>query len=181
MQYYIESSKMAQNYFGQYLVLSQNGNQITQSDADQIAQNAISSSDLVIQAKLYTTKDINVKPTNTQNISVYFNALGTSFSNNDVIIQQSELDILNRAVVSEKKSDIDKLDPIILGYKQILADLQKMSVPSEAVNLHLELLNNTNIVATDVENMKSTLSDPIKGLIGIKRFQGDYSDCVCVY
>jgi hypothetical protein len=170
------TAKMAQNYFGQFLILSQNGNQINQNDADQIAQNAISTSDLAIQAKTYTEKDLNIKPTTDNNIGKYFDEIDKSFANNTIIVKSSELDILNQAVLSGKQSDIDKLNPIIAGYNQMISDLIKIPVPSEAVNIHLELLNNTSIVATDIESMKSTLTDPIKGLVGIKQFQINYNN-----
>lgn len=169
------TAQMAQSYFGQFLMLSQNGGQVTESDANQIAQNTVSASDLSIQAKVYTTKDINIKPTNTQNILNYFSGIDKSFTNNSIIFKESELDILNQAVVSGKQSDIDKLDPIIAGYKKILNGLLKIPVPSEATGLHLELLNSISVVTVDIESMKSTITDPVKGLVSIKQFQEHYS------
>lgn len=173
------TSQMAKNYFGQFLTLSAGGQtSLTDADANQIAQNAINTTDTTIQAKIYTEKDLKTEPTNTANVNTYFEAMNTTFSKNDIILKENELDILNQAVVSGKQSDLDKINPMISGYNQILSDLIKMPVPSEAVNLHLELTNVVSEIISDVDSMKNTLIDPVKGLTAIKLYQSDYSNFI---
>ena len=169
------TAQMAQSYFGQFLDLSQSGQTVTDDNANQIAENTISSTDIP-QAKVYTEQDLKIVPTNSQTIDNYYNAFGQTLQKNSIIEVGNELDIVNQASISESETDIAQLDPIIAGYQNILNDSIKMSVPSEAEQIHLEFVNNLSLVLVDLQNMRQIVDDPVKGLIGVKPYQNDYTN-----
>ena len=171
------TAQIAQNSFGQFLALSQNGTQVTENNASQIAQNTINGINYNNTVEnIYTVKNLKIETNNIANIQTYFDILSRNLVKNNVLGDGSEIDIINRATVSEKESDLSKLDPIIAKYKQTVSDLLKMSIPSDAVQIHLELLNDTNNILSDIKYMREILSDPIKGLIGLKSYENHYTN-----
>lgn len=167
------TDKMAEDFFGQYLILTQNGNEVTESEANQIAQNTISGSDYVLaQGTVYSKKDLKLENTvNSTTKDIYSSALYNSIQKRSPKNSENELDIFSRAVQTESKTELQKLDPIIAAYKGIISDMLTMKVPADAVNLHLELLNAESNILANIQAMRQLFTDPVLSLSGVKQYE----------
>ena len=66
-----------------------------------------------------------------------------------------------------------KLDPIILSGKMVMTNMLNMTVPREAVGIHIRLLNSLSNTLADLESMRVIFDDPIRGLGGMNSYSND--------
>lgn len=167
------TDKMAKDFFGQYLILTQNGNEVTETEANQIAQNTISGSEYVqAQGTAYSKKDLRIENiVNSTTKDIYSSALYNSIQKRSPKNSENELDIFSRAVQNESKAELQKLDPIITAYKGIIADMLTMKVPADAINLHLELLNAESNILANIQAMRQLFTDPVLSLSAVKQYE----------
>ena len=167
------TDQVAKDFFRQFLILKKNNGQVTESDALTIAKNALSSEELAkIKGAQYIESNLHITNTvNDQTVKAYYNSMleVANIWQSHPIAQ--EFTITKNAIASQKESELSKLDPIIADYKKIIVLLLNMTVPADAKQAHLELLNNTSNVLFSIEAMRSTFSDPIKGLLGMDRYE----------
>ncbi len=168
------TDQISKDFFSQYLLLAnQNNGQISQDQADQIAQNTLSSQDYTKAVGVqYTINDIHVGPTTNKDLAKkYVESMNSIFKKRDPGIKDSELTIVNRAITSGKESDLQKLDPIIDADKKIISDLLELTIPSDAVTVHLQLINSASNVLSNTEAMRQSFSDPIRSFVGMSQYK----------
>lgn len=86
---------------------------------------------------------------------------------------EPELEIIDRAVRTNDSSELEKLDPIIEVYENILADTLELAVPQSYVTEHLILVNAYQAIRNDIIAMRATFTDPLRSLIRLQRYQDD--------
>lgn len=167
------TDKMAKDFFGQYLVLTQNGADVTEETALQIAQNTVSNPEYISsQGTVYTEKNLRIeKIVNSSTKDIYSSALFDSIKKRSPKNSENELYIFSRAVQEESQTELQKLDPIILAYKGIIADMLEMKVPSDIVSLHLELLNSASNILSNIQAMRKLFTDPVLSLSAVKQYE----------
>jgi hypothetical protein len=164
---------VSKNFLAQYLEIAKNNNgTITDEQATQIAKNSLSSPDyLSANGPVYTATNIHISPnSNASTVLAYYTAIKETFRKNKEKTTDTEMTILNRAIESKKESDLLPLDSIIASDKAIIADLITMTVPADAVAMHLEFLNSASDMLANTEAIRLTFSDPIKSFAGLSQY-----------
>lgn len=166
------TDQVAKDFFAQYLLLKKNGTSVTEADALSIAQKTLSSPEFQqMRGAQYTKENLHVTATiNKTTLTNYYNSIKEVAGIWESHEVGGEFKITNNALMLKDEKSIEKLDPIIADYKKIILDMISMSVPSDAVQIHLALLNNTSNVLFSIESMRASFSDPIKGLLGMDRY-----------
>ena len=103
----------------------------------------------------------------------YKNAVNLSLKNRSLEVKDDPVAIVIKAVSSDDEKTMLKLDPVIKANRGIIQDFLDMTVPSNAVNVHLALINSFSKVLASLEMIRELFNDPIKGLVG--RLQFDQS------
>ena len=165
---------MAKDFFSQYILAAQGGQTISSDNANQIAQNTLSTSAYTnTKGAIYTALNLkSISKSSTANMTAYKTALAHIFQTrmNTVSTQQDPLDIFNKAIQSENESDLAPLDPIITSRKGVMSDMLNMDVPQGLIQAHLDLLNAYSDFVTSVEAMRVVFSDPVRSFAGINQY-----------
>lgn len=168
-----QTDLLSRDFMAQYLLLKQGGAEITAEQAIQIAKNTLSSEEYTQTTGVkYKDSDLNINPkTSKEIVQIYMNSINLSLINRSPKNLENELVILDKAVKSNKETDLAKLDPIIIGYRGLISDFLQISVPSDAVKIHLDFLNAMSNVLSNIEAMRQTFSDPVRSLAGASQYK----------
>jgi len=167
------TAQVSKNFFAQYLLAKKGGQEVTPEMALDIAQSVMQNIPVESNAKQYEIKDIVVIPETLASQTAYIEAFIRILKANPPKSSENELEIVTKAIESQKITDIKKLDPIILSYKNILRDTLKLPVPKNLVPEHMIYINAVSSVYTDLSEMRLVLDDPMRGYIGYAHFQKD--------
>jgi len=168
------TAQMSRDFFSQYLMLKKGGQPITPLEINKIVENTLSSPEYTkAVGAMYLTSNLRINQnSNTENLIKYRDLLSKSLKDRLGEIQTKEdpMTILVTAVKKDDEKEIAKLDPIILAGKGIISDLLEMEVPKEAVIMHLSLLNASSNLLLNLEQMRVTLTDPIRSFAGANQY-----------
>lgn len=171
------TDQVAKDILSQYLVLKQNNGAVTSDEASQIAMNALNYQGTQLIGIQYTIKDIlisnlyDIKTSQTYSDSLQKITIKWPIKNDG-----SDLAILKKAVEAGDQNILLGLDKNISMYRGTIVDLLKTTVPADAVQIHLELLNACSNMLADTEALRQTFEDPAKSFIAIKQYQQHAED-----
>ncbi len=166
------TGQVSRDFFSQYLLAKKGGVEITPDVALQIAQSVMQNIKTdEVTTKEYAVKDIIMIPDTEESKTNYVNTFIGILKKYPPKSNTNELDIILVALESQKESDIQKLDPIILAYKKILAETLKIPVPKSVVPDHMIYLNALYAVHKDISEMREMINDPIRGYIAYAHYQ----------
>ena len=166
------TDRLAQKFAAQYL--SAIGS--SQGNIDAFQKNAIAESLIESMAgsaltlkDAFSSSDIQVDnaATTTELKKIYLNAAGEVLEKNFEGLEESEVDILNRALDSTNFDELKKMDAYIMAYKKTIEFLKKQKVPSSYAILHMEVMNILNNTNTAVVYMRNAEKDPAQALAGL--------------
>jgi hypothetical protein len=179
------TTQLAKDFFGRYLLAqgeqTQNGIDTSQgldsTVSNQIAEDTLSSAGyLNVKNVLYTIKNLNIQSNSSQEtVKNYIIALqknATYMQNSN--IQTDEIDIINQAILTQDKTEITKLDPVIISYQTLLYNMLKTPIPQDVTDLHLEFVNSISAVLYDLQSIRNTFIDPVKSLMGLNSYKQDF-------
>ncbi len=72
---------------------------------------------------------------------------------------------------TKDEKDFARLDPLIASEKAIIADLLKLTIPSDAVSVHLSLINAISNILANTEAMRVTLVDPVRSFAAVSQYK----------
>jgi type 1 fimbria pilin len=78
--------------------------------------------------------------------------------------------ILEKALNSDDASQLTKMDAYITANQAFINDLLNINVPSDASKLHLELLNASSDILSNMQSMRNTFVDPVTGMAGMSQY-----------
>jgi flagellar motor component MotA len=159
-------------FMSNYLALKESG-KLDSTSAQKLIDQTISYVDQTsTKAITVTQSDLNVVADNgKQSIMDYGEALGNIAKNKKPADLKEEFGILMQVVQSGDASKINELDDIIASYEKMAAELTKMPVPKTFVKAHLDIVSGMSGMALAFTEIKSVLSDPVKGLSALQRYQ----------
>lgn len=136
--------------------------------------------------KIYTKNDLVVIKTSGESKQNYQN----SFDSNillyvDPDTLENELTIFRRAQNldsnEEKREELSKLPAIRESYKSLQKSLIATSVPEEAVDIHLDLVNSIGLIVDRIEGMEKLLEDPLLAKAYAAAYEGQASVFIDAY
>ncbi len=160
------TDKFARDFFAQYVQAKQSGESVDAVTQSQIVSQVLSQSNLTSAARVYAEGDLTVhNDGSSAALKSYGNAMGTVLKADPYEGgREREIDIANRALATQNKSELAKLDPIIVVYTSMIKNMLTVSVPRDVVAYHLPLLNSLNGILESIRGMKKILDDPAAGL-----------------
>lgn len=167
------TDQMAKDFLGQYLLLKKDGGEVTTDQAAQIAENTLALPQYTRGAgTVYKTTDVRINTQQTGQVvfQQYSDDILRIIKKNSPASTRNEMEILDKAIKSENPAELLALDPIIQSYRAIINDLLVISIPSDAVTIHVELLNSMSAILESIESMRVIFTDPVRSLSGINNY-----------
>jgi len=165
-----ETEKFSREIFAKYIDGKKTGDTNQQSIINELINKEISAEN----NKKFGMKDINISTDNKNSFTVeiknYGNTIGFILASNPANNNDSELEILGRALAANDSEELKKIDPIISGYQKIISGIKSVSVPEEMATIHLDLLNNLQATLDNIEGLRKTFDDPIPGLLSLGQY-----------
>ncbi len=169
------TGQMARDLFSRYLLTIKDNP--TQENLNKISDSILSSENYSkISSVVYAISNINTSSSNTSaSIKQYGDSLNKIIIGEMMNTQKADPlpTILLESIQSENKKRLSDLEVYVKAFKNITNGLLNMAVPSDFSQLHLELLNSSSAVYTDLQAMSKFLDDPIKGIISVKQYSDD--------
>ncbi len=166
-----DTQKISRVLFSQYIAAKQTG-KISDSDKQIILDTAINMMD-ENSKNSHTQNDFKITQDNsTTTVRNYGNELGKAFftgSRQENV--QNELYILDRAVKTQDPETLKALDAIIEGYTNSITKLELITVPSTAILIHTNLVNDLINIRDSYIRIKDLFSDPFSAIGGMRLYQ----------
>lgn len=166
------TSQLAKDLFSKYLLLSQNGRQPTEEELAKLVENILSSP-IYTKSEGATYYESNIKTTNQndrQTILEYNRVLSNKISTINKDEDVDPLKVFSSYINNSDPKQLEKLAPLVSRYQSIVNFLLNMTVPSELVSLHLDLLNSYSNLLSNTRDIKIVDTDPVRGLAGAGRY-----------
>lgn len=151
-----------------YLALKQSGNldgesakKLVDQTVDYLQKNNTSNK---------ITKLNIVEDNSLSSMAAYGHNLGEIAKRKSVEQMSEDFNLILQAVQTESVGS-SVLDEIILNYKEIVVDLQNMSVPKTFAKAHLDITNSVNGMASALVELKKSSNDPFRGLTALQAYQ----------
>jgi len=163
------TSQMSKDIFAQYLLLKSGGREVSEEEIGAIVNNVASSPDYSqISGPKYGKSNIHITAkTDIETTRKYKEEMERSIARIAVMQTNPFIDFLG-AIQKNQSGLIAELDlPISIG-RAIIEDFLTMTVPADAVEIHLNLLNTGSDVLADAEGLRELFTDPVKGLLALK-------------
>ena len=166
---------LSQEFIQEYLAMKQSGQTISTSSIQSLIPELIANGNVaqyIPQAKVFTLQDLTVSNNNSAAaFETYGNAVASVFLQHPIPPSLNELEIFQTAVNSNNPADLAGLAIIRTAYSGIVAGLANLKVPSQAVTLHLALLNDFSQTLNDIEGMQKLFTDPITAVAAIQNYE----------
>lgn len=173
------TAQISRDFMSEFIRLKGSGQEITQADIDNLTQKVLNTSDYTTtEGAVYNELNIQIVDANKENLVIYRNSVSASIKKGLAQIQEDPSFIVTRALSSENKKELAKLDPIINANKTIIIEFLNINVPKNAVSIHLALLNSFSSILADLEAMRVVFEDPIRSFSAINRYDGDKSNFI---
>ncbi len=160
------SEQIAREFFSQYMAAKQSGQPFTAKNEKEILLHFFNNPPPLAAATRYTEKDLAAGAS----LHDYGNGVAAILLKYSDKTGENELQTLQAAADSEDAGKLTKLAARRIAYQNALKDLLALPTPSEAVTLHLDLLNAIAAMEKGVSGMQLIFSDPVKSLETIGQY-----------
>lgn len=162
---------VARNLYANYAVLGQSG-KLNAENQDKLMTDLSNSVIQIIKPKIYTANDIkNMVEDNPDTIKKYGNDVATIINTNLKKESFNEVTYLNNYMEKNSSADLQKVVLSSNNYKKTLQDMIEISVPQNALETHLNLVNSISSFSKSLEGMIMINDDPIVSLVSLKNYQ----------
>lgn len=171
------TAQMARDFFSQYLLAKKGGQALTPDQINKIVQNTLASPQYTKTSQIvYLTSNLHINPnTDPSTVKKYRDVLNLSLKNRSTQVKDNPMILLNMATKTGGSDILARLDSIITTGHNMVNDLLSMEVPSDAVQVHLNLLNVSANIVLSLESMRQIYTDPVKSLVGISSYSQELS------
>ncbi len=167
---------MAEDFFSKYLELKASGN-LNEKTKVELINSVVGNINIENNIKTYTADDLKIIANTPENFKKYGNTLAyTLIKYTEKLDPDSrEMTIMNKAIKQDNIEYFQKLSPVIFEYKNLSKKLLSINTPTGATRTHLELINTYENIAKALEDIKESSLDPIRGLMGISKYNKSIS------
>lgn len=156
--------------FGSYMYSLQSGKDITIEDQEKMVDGAIASVVPLLIPTKHTTDDFVTVPSTLPNKKVYMESVGKVLERM-VPSFKEEPELLSRLAQPENRADtIEALTNLVKEFDNFLNDLKKISVPTDAIPTHIELVNAIEAYVSGLNNFTYYETDPLRSAVSINTF-----------
>lgn len=156
------TDQMSRDFMSQYLMAVKEGIDVTPEVASKIARSTLSMSTYQPSSVVYIKENLKISPVSKSVLNKYKENINQAVMSVYYSVKDEPTSILISALQTENEAELKRLDPIITINKLTIKSLLAMEVPESAVKVHLELLNASSLILSDLESMRVAISDPVK-------------------
>jgi len=169
------TAQLARDFFSQYLLTTNDGQPLTETQANTISENVLSAPEYTkTSAVVYVRANVKItQNTDVETVRQYHQKLNAYLKTSSEQIKVDPIAVLTLALQNDNENDLKKLDPVILTGKNLIKDLLSMEVPVNVVGAHILLLNTFSGILADVEAMRVSFDDPVKAFSALGQYQKD--------
>jgi len=169
------TAAVGKELLSKYFALKQSGGEVDPETAKRLAEGAISGLGDTRAVRTFTTADIIIAERDSkQAIREYGTAMGAIITRYSPPAGfENEVDIFTRALMSDKKEELTKLDPLIAGYRAIKDAALATEVPLSASVLHVRMISALERYSATLSGLRSLNSDPLVALLSFSAIQKD--------
>lgn len=121
--------------------------------------------------KIYTAKDITSVVDTKEAQKKYGNKVMEILGRHAGATSEATLLAISKATDNSDPRELAPLHEIQQEYESLLYDLADVGVPATLVPLHIQALNTLGVIVATFDDMKLVLTDPLRGLNGIRQYQ----------
>ncbi len=164
-----QTSDLAENLFGFYLNERKTAGDILPGTSEKLVAEALAKASKPNEYSLISEKNIK---TNSDNTVAGYKEYGKNIATimSEVSAQPNEVLILAKALEMKDENVLAELDPSIKMYRKILGEITNTPVPSKLASKHLDLINTTIKVVTDIEGIRGVFSDSLLAFSSITSY-----------
>ncbi len=138
---------------------------------NQLIASALSQIKQTPQTKAFVLNDLTVVTNSPASLRAFGNSVMSVLARHPGASMAQTFIVIGYAVDNTNQSALSKLRPIADAYRALTLDLAKVPVPQTLSPLYLALVNNYAAVTDSYADMEVMLTDPVRGLYGIERYQ----------
>jgi len=138
---------------------------------ERIVASALAKLDTSQDVTLYTSADLTLVTENPETLASYGNRVAITLGQHSQASVESVLLAVGNATDSGDPSHLEVLTAVAAAYKSIAVELAGLATPQTLSPLHLQAVNNFVRIAAACEDMQVVLTDPLRGLAGLKEYQ----------
>lgn len=164
-----QSDIFAREFFAKYMAASESGVADDVQVQQDIINQALSNNALVPTPQIYSYKDLKFisNQDNAEARRSYVTTVSAILAKYYPIEGTSEAEIAQNSFDKNDVSILEKIDPRITAYKNLLENLLVTSVPAGLVDSHVDLVNATSKLMYVAESLRKSGVDPLKGVQGL--------------
>ncbi len=166
------TDQMSRDILSQYLIIAKNGQGLTPQMASKIVDNTLSLPDYKQNSVVYIKENLKIiKKDDPLTFDAYSQKINQALISVYYDVKVDPMAILVNGLQSDNEKELKKLDPLIVINKSTIKTLLEMEVPEAAIPMHLNLLNASSKILSNLEAIRSAVSDPVK----VFSVVGDYT------
>lgn len=138
---------------------------------EKIVANALAKIEPSQEVTLYSTSNLTIVPDSPETLRAYGNSFVTTVERYPGASLDNTLVTIGEAIDSNTQAKLAPLATIGAAYHNIAESLALLPVPQTLVPLHLQIVNNYARIAATYPDLQATLTDPLRGIGGLKLYQ----------
>ncbi len=164
------TGKFSEAFFKDYLQGKIDG--VDFNDPSGLVGNAVTAIEQNTASKKHSRLELTIVPSTPDAIHAYGNRVSEIMKTHS-IENENEALILKRALDTNEPKVLEALAPIYSVYANTITDTLRMEVPSDFVEVHINLLNAYESIKTDIGAMQTAFTDPLYTLARVKNYEDD--------
>ena len=176
------TAALGKELLSQYFALKQSGGTVDEETTKRLVEGSLESVSDARVVRTFTTADIIIADSDSKRaIRDYGNTMGAIITRYSPAAGfENEVAIFNRALLSDNKTELAKLDPLIVGYRAIRDGTLATEVPLPASVVHLRMVNALERYSATVAGLRGLFSDPLIALLSFNALQKDAEGLIIV-
>ncbi len=156
------TDKVSQDFFTQVWQIHQAGLDSDTGTLDTVSSNFADQVAAAAAPTVYSAKDMKISADESSGaIALYAKNLMMALKK---IPTGDAATIANDALSGSNSSSLKNIDPIVVGYKQVLASLRAIPVPQSFSGYHLNITNAISTLLFNAAALRKADVDPVRGL-----------------
>jgi len=166
-----QTKDLSKNLFGYYLEQRKAVGDVTTEASAKIVSEAIKNSYKTVTYITHTQKDLTISKDNSLSAYKKYGVdLATAMQGFSISTNESELNIVIKALATKDETDLYPLDALLVNYRSALSKIVTVNVPNDLVAKHLAFINSTSKVITDIQGMRSLFEDSVLALSSLTTY-----------
>lgn len=157
----------------------------TSTISDETAQaiaNTLAQEVRLPQKKEYTSRDLNISYDNSREANILYINTVNDLTNEQLATPEKETDltILANAVNTWNATTLNKLQPKVVKYQELIKKLLEVKTPSYVAPIHLHLIQSFETLRTSTIGLQSIVSDPVVGIASLAEYRNWVDEIILV-